>query len=98
MYNYDIETNVIVRTNVKVLYTIFFDCHGVVHHEFLSQDRTANEEFYVEVMSRLSETVRPKRTELWKNQLWILLHDNACAGIFGEKQNRNHVYIGLGPR
>ncbi|UYV65632.1 hypothetical protein LAZ67_3004911 [Cordylochernes scorpioides] len=29
-----------VRPNVKVLLTVFFDCRGVVHHEFLPQGRT----------------------------------------------------------
>ena len=28
-------------------------------------------------MSKLRETIRQKRTELWKNQLWILTQDNA---------------------
>ena len=26
-----------VRSNVKVLLTVFLDCNGVVHHEFLPQ-------------------------------------------------------------
>ncbi|XP_014480045.1 PREDICTED: uncharacterized protein LOC106747216 [Dinoponera quadriceps] len=29
-----------VRSNVKVLLTVFFDYHGIVHREFLPQDRT----------------------------------------------------------
>ncbi|UYV75723.1 hypothetical protein LAZ67_13001142 [Cordylochernes scorpioides] len=29
-----------VRSNVKVLLTVFFDCRGLVHHEFLPQGRT----------------------------------------------------------
>ncbi|UYV64612.1 hypothetical protein LAZ67_3001311 [Cordylochernes scorpioides] len=29
-----------VRSNVKVLLTVFLDCRGVVHHEFLPQGRT----------------------------------------------------------
>lgn len=32
-----------VRSNVKVLLTVFFDCRGVVHHEFLPQGRTHKE-------------------------------------------------------
>ena len=28
-------------------------------------------------MSRLRETIRRERTELWKKQSWILRHDNA---------------------
>ncbi|UYV64520.1 K02A2.6-like [Cordylochernes scorpioides] len=37
-----------VRSNVKVLLTVFFDCRGVVHHEFLPQDRTVNKEYYLQ--------------------------------------------------
>ena len=66
-----------VRSNAKVLLTVFFDCNGMVHHEFLPQGRTVNKEYYLEVMCRLREAIRQKRTELWKNQSRILHHDNA---------------------
>ena len=33
-----------VRLNVKVLFTDFFDCNGVVHHELLLQGRMFNKE------------------------------------------------------
>ena len=68
-----------VRSNVKVLLTVFFDYHGVVHQEFLSQCRTVNKEHYLEVMRRLRETIRKKRPELWKHNSWLLHHDNAPA-------------------
>ena len=48
-----------VRSNVKVLLTVFYDCNGVVHYEFLPQGRTINKEYYFEIM----------RTEFWKNEL-----------------------------
>ena len=64
---------------MKVLLTIFFDCDVVVLHEFLQQGRTVNKDCYLEVMGRLREAIRQKHTELWKNQLWILHHDNAPA-------------------
>ena len=70
-----------IASNVKVLLTAFFDCNGLVHHEFLPQGRTVNKEYYVEVMCRLSEVIHQKRTELWKNQSWILPNDNASAHI-----------------
>ena len=38
-----------VRSNVKVLLTVFFDCNGVGHHE----GRTINKEYYLEFMRRL---------------------------------------------
>ena len=38
-----------------------------------------NKENYLEAMQRLREAIHQKRTELWKNQSWILHHDNAPA-------------------
>ena len=68
-----------VQSNVKVLLTVFFVYHGVVHQEFLPQGRAVNKEYYLEVMCRLREAIRKKRPELWKNRSWILHHDNAPA-------------------
>ncbi|UYV65031.1 hypothetical protein LAZ67_3002872 [Cordylochernes scorpioides] len=68
-----------VRSNVKVLLTVFFDCRGVVHHEFLPQGRTVNNEYYLQVMSNLREAIRQKLPDLWKNKNWLLHHDNAPA-------------------
>jgi len=68
-----------VRSNVKVLLTVFFDYNGVVHHEFLPQGRTVNKEYYLEVMRRLRDAIRKKRPNLWKDNSWLLHHDNAPA-------------------
>ncbi|UYV70896.1 hypothetical protein LAZ67_8001037 [Cordylochernes scorpioides] len=68
-----------VRSNVKVLLTVFFDCRGVVHHEFLPQGRTVNKEYYLQVMRNLREAILQKRPDLWKNKNWLLHHDNAPA-------------------
>ncbi|UYV71503.1 hypothetical protein LAZ67_8003522 [Cordylochernes scorpioides] len=68
-----------IRSNVKVLLTVFFDFRGVVHHEFLPQGRTVNEEYYLQVMRNLREAIRQKRPDLWKNKNWLLHHDNAPA-------------------
>ncbi|UYV72760.1 hypothetical protein LAZ67_10000554 [Cordylochernes scorpioides] len=68
-----------VRSNVKVLLTVFFDCRGVVHHEFLPQGKTVNKEYYLQVMRNLREAIRQKRPDLWKNKNWLLHHDNAPA-------------------
>ncbi|UYV65408.1 hypothetical protein LAZ67_3004279 [Cordylochernes scorpioides] len=45
-----------VRSNVKVLLKVFFDCRGVEHHEFLPQGRTVNKEYYLQVMRNFPET------------------------------------------
>ncbi|UYV69921.1 hypothetical protein LAZ67_7001208 [Cordylochernes scorpioides] len=68
-----------VRSNVKVLLTVFFDCRGVVHHEFLPQGRAVNKEYYLQVMRNLREAIRQKRPDLWKNKNWLLHHDNPTA-------------------
>ncbi|UYV76121.1 hypothetical protein LAZ67_13002655 [Cordylochernes scorpioides] len=68
-----------VRSNVNVLLTGFFDCRGVVHHEFLPQGRTVNKEYYLQVMRNMREAIRQKRPDLWKNKNWLLHHDNAPA-------------------
>ena len=53
-----------VRSNVKVLLSVFFDCIGVVHHKFLPQGRMVNKEYQLEVMSLLYEAMHQKRIEL----------------------------------
>ncbi|UYV69087.1 hypothetical protein LAZ67_6002340 [Cordylochernes scorpioides] len=70
-----------VRSNVKVSLTVFFDCRGEVHHEFLPQGRKVNKEYYLQVMRNLREAIRQKRRDLWKNKNWLLHHDNAPAHI-----------------
>ncbi|CAK9827766.1 Mariner Mos1 transposase [Anthophora retusa] len=65
------------RSKIKILMTVFFDCRGVVHFEFLPPGLTVNKEYYVSVLKRLRENVRRKRPELWRNNSWFLHHDNA---------------------
>ena len=50
------------------------------------------------VRRRLHKAIHQKRTELWKNQSWILHHNNAHSShieasgwVFGQKWNRNHT-------
>ena len=42
-----------VRSNVKVLLTVFFHCNGVVRHEFLPIGRTVYKDNQIEVMHLL---------------------------------------------
>ena len=63
---------------MKVLLT-FFNCNGMMHHEFLLHGCTVTKEYYLKIMSRLREVLLGKRTELWKNPIrdHHLNHDNA---------------------
>jgi len=58
---------------------IFFDIRGIVHKEFVPSDPTGNRNFYCEVLRRMTENVRCKWPEMWKNGDWLLHRDNAPA-------------------
>jgi hypothetical protein len=68
-----------VRSNVKAMLTCFFYVEIVVHHEFLPQGQAVNRWHYLDVFKRLRESIRRKRPQLWRNNSWILHHDNAPA-------------------
>lgn len=65
------------RSKIKVMLTVFFDYHGVVHSEFLPPGQAVNNEYYLVVMRRMREAVCKNRPELWQNNTWVLHHDNA---------------------
>jgi histone-lysine N-methyltransferase SETMAR len=56
----------------------FFDHRGIVHYEFIAQGQMANQQCYLEVLTRLRESVRRKRPELGPDK-WSLHHDSALA-------------------
>ena len=58
---------------------VFFDSHGVVHHEYAPQGQTIRKEYYQEVLRRLHDAVRHKQLDLWAEKSWQLHHDNAPA-------------------
>ena len=66
-----------MRSHVKLMLTVFFDSEGVVHYEFLPQGRTVNKDYYLEVIQRLREEVRKKIPDAWRENEWMLQHDNA---------------------
>jgi transposase len=63
---------------MKTMLIIFFCIKGTVHFEFIPQGQTVNQAYYMEILKRLREAVRRKRSEIWPND-WILHHDNAPA-------------------
>ena len=46
-----------VRSNIKVLLTVFLDSCGVVHHEYTPQGQTVTKEYYEGVLCRLRNAV-----------------------------------------
>jgi histone-lysine N-methyltransferase SETMAR len=66
------------RSQFKTTLVCFFDHKRIVHHEFIASGQTVNQQCYLEVLTRLRESVRRKRPEIWRDK-WILHHDNIPA-------------------
>jgi len=66
-----------VKSNLKSVIITFFDIKGIVHKEFVPTGQTVNSGFYCEVLRRLREKVRRHCPQLWREQTWLLHHDNA---------------------
>ena len=80
------------RSKFKAMLIVFFDIQGIVMAEWVPSSQMVNQQYYIEVLTKLHERVRRKRRELWRNR-WILHQDNAPAhNILFMKQllaNRN---------
>ena len=74
------------RSGLKSMLIVFFDCEGVVHHEYAPTGQTINKEYYVQILKRLREAVSRKRRHFGSSGEWHLHHDNApaqsCAAVF----------------
>ncbi len=56
-----------------------FNINGIVMTEWVSEDQTVNQTYYLTALATLREWVRKKWSELWKNKSWILHQDGAPA-------------------
>ena len=57
---------------------VFFNIQGTVMAEWVPSGQTVDQQYYTEILTRVSERVRRKQPELWRNG-WILHQDNAPA-------------------
>jgi hypothetical protein len=67
------------KSNVKAMMIVFFTIRGIIMIEWVPEGQTVNQNYYLEVLTKLRERVRKKRPELWKKKSWILHQDNAPA-------------------
>lgn len=68
-----------VKSYIKTMLICFFDIRGIVHSEFVPPGQTVNQHYYLQVLKRLRESIRKKRTNLWLSGDWFFHHDNAPA-------------------
>jgi hypothetical protein len=52
---------------MKKMLIASFDIKGIVHCEFIPQDQTVNQAYYVELLKPLLEAVSRKGPEIWPN-------------------------------
>jgi hypothetical protein len=69
------------KLKVKVMLIVFFDCHGIVRHEFVPEGQTVNAAFYVEVLKHLRDRVHHVWPNLRGDNGWILHQDNDPSHI-----------------
>jgi len=51
--------------------TVFIDCEGIIHYEFLPCGQIVNKEYYLKVMKRLRGAVGRKRPDLWRGEKMV---------------------------
>jgi hypothetical protein len=68
-----------VKVQIKTMLICFFDIRGIIHFEFVPEETTVNQTFYLEMLKRLIDAVRHKGAEFWRDRSLILDHDNAPA-------------------
>jgi hypothetical protein len=68
-----------VCSSVKTITISFFDVDGIVHKEFVPSGQTVNQQFYLNVLKQMYDSLRQKRPEKWQSGDWLLHHDNAHA-------------------
>jgi len=80
-----VEVNIISKTKKSMHesfevqgHVVFFDIQDIVMAKWVPSGQTVNQQYYIEVMTKLREQVRRKRLELWRNG-WFLHQDNAPA-------------------
>ncbi|UYV73461.1 CLCN3 [Cordylochernes scorpioides] len=56
------------KSKNKVLLVTFFDIKGIVHYEYLENGQTINKESYLNIMRRVRESIRLKRSEMWRKR------------------------------
>jgi len=63
------------KSQMKILFITFVSMKGIVLFEFITQGKSVNQIYYVQILKWLRETVCRERPELCPTD-WILYYDN----------------------
>ncbi|VVC27038.1 Transposase, type 1 [Cinara cedri] len=66
------------KSKFKAMLIVFFDIWEIIFVKWVSSGQFVNQYYYKEVLIKLREGVKKKRSDLWKNG-WVLHQDNAPA-------------------
>jgi DNA-directed RNA polymerase specialized sigma54-like protein len=61
------------KSRIKTMLINFFDSQGVVHKEFVPEEKTVNAEFYKGVMDRLLKRIQRVRPAAFCSRDFLLL-------------------------
>jgi hypothetical protein len=64
------------RSQVKTMRVCFYDHKVIVRYEFIAQGQTVNQQCYLEMLTRLQESLRRQRRGLWSDK-WIIHRNKA---------------------
>jgi hypothetical protein len=78
-----------VKSKVKSIFIIFFDIKGIAHEEYVLAGQTVKSTYCCDVLQWLCEDMQTLHSELWRQNIWLLNHDNTLSrqGIFYQKQH-----------
>jgi hypothetical protein len=75
-----------VKSKVKSMLIIFIWQQGDFHKKFILAGQTVISAHYCDVLWRLRENTRRFRPELWRQNNWLLHHENAPSHNFFFKE------------
>lgn len=61
----------------KVILEVHFHYEGIIHYEFIPNDKTVNKELYVKNLCYLRKAIRTICPEKWAEKSWVLFPVNA---------------------
>jgi hypothetical protein len=60
-------------------YFFFFNVEEIVHRQFVTAGKTVNQQFYLNVLKQLCDSLQQKHPGKWQSGDWFLYHYNAPA-------------------